>query len=45
MSVFRLDCRRREPDGGVRVIPTEVAAERVGVVDDRTAPDVERPAP
>ena len=32
MSVFRLDCRRREPDGGVRVIPTEVAAERVGVV-------------
>ena len=32
MSVFRLDCRRRDPDGGVRVIPIEVAAERVGVV-------------
>ena len=32
MSVLQLDCRRRGADGGVRITPTAVAAERIGVV-------------
>ena len=32
VNVLELDCRRRQSDGGVRVTPTMVAAQRIGVV-------------